>query len=411
MILRSLLLLLTFFFLPSTALGTISPIMAKFALEQSEKIGNTVGTIYAVSSIGSIVGTFLSGFFLIPLLGITTIIFIVAGLIGILAVLMGTVRIVGVGWIGALVILYLVSGGESFSQSLFPLDVEDVDVLYATDTMYSHLEVKETLHATRKEISLEMDSLVHNLYDPAHPDDLLYEYERVFASLTEYFVRHVISDERFSTLTLGGGGCLFPAYLERRYPASRHEVVEIDPEVVRVARVYFDVTENERLRIITADARNFTDQAVRDNREYDLVFLDAFNSFSIPFHLTTAEFMEDVAHLISPRGLVVVNCIDIFEVGKFLNAFINTMSSVFPHVQAYEDTLRQDSTRSTYVVVGSMDKLEIDVLHDAQHKIIAVRMTDKRLEDLRSRNGSLVLSDNHAPVEKLIGPVYLEHIR
>jgi hypothetical protein len=222
--------------------------MAKFALEQNTRIGNTVGSIYAVSAIGSIVGTFLSGFLLIPLLGITTIIFIIAGLVGLLAVVMGGHRLIGAGWIGILVLVFILSGGNSFSQSIFPYSPINVNILYSTDTKYSHLQVRDRFSGNDVERTLVMDSLVHNRYDPDHPDDLLYEYEQIFASLTDYVVYNLIGDKEFSTLTLGGGACLFPAYLDRFYQNSWNEVVAIDHEVVEVARDYFDVKEGTRFR-------------------------------------------------------------------------------------------------------------------------------------------------------------------
>ncbi|MBN2552664.1 MAG: fused MFS/spermidine synthase, partial [Spirochaetales bacterium] len=99
MVIRSLALILVLFFLPSTALGTVSPVMAKYALEQSSRVGNTVGSIYAVSAIGSIVGTFLSGYVLIPLLGITTVVLVVGTLLALLALLMGRLRAVSLSWV------------------------------------------------------------------------------------------------------------------------------------------------------------------------------------------------------------------------------------------------------------------------------------------------------------------------
>jgi predicted membrane-bound spermidine synthase len=411
MILRSLFLILIFFFLPSTSLGTISPVMAKYALDRSSKVGHTVGSIYAVSAIGSIVGTFLSGFLLIPLLGIATIIFIVAGLVGMLAVLMGTHRIVGAGWIGILIFLFVLSGGKSFSQSLYPVQLEDVRVLYATDTAYSHLEVRDRVDGYRTERNLVMDRLIHNRYDPENPDDLLYEYEQIFASLTDYYIQHVTGKNNFDSLTLGGGACLFPAYLERLYDFSVNDVVEIDPAVVHIAQDYFDVRVTTRLQIIIADARNYVGAAAKNNRQYDIVYLDAFNSFSVPYHLTTVEFIDDVSGLLKPGGLFITNCVDIFSIGKFLNAFIQTVAAVFPHVSVYAGSSVDSSTRSTFVVVGSYSELDREVLFNNRKQSIAGRIPARRLEELHNRNGDLILSDNHAPVEKLIGPVFLAHIK
>jgi spermidine synthase len=411
MIFRSLFLMLILFFLPSTSLGTISPIMAKYALEQSSKVGHTVGSIYAVSAIGSIVGTFLSGFLLIPLLGIATIIFIVSGLVALLALLMGTYRLVGAGWIAVLILLFVLTSGKSFSQSIFPVYLENVHVLYETDTSYSHLEVRDTVDEGRRERSLVMDRLIHNRYDPDNPKDLLYEYEVVFASLTEHYVGIAAEENDLHTLTLGGGACLFPAYLEWKYDSSWNEVIEIDPEVVRIAREYFDILQSDRLRIITADARNYVHHALSRNRQYDVVYLDAFSSFSVPYHLTTLEFIEEIAGILKTDGMFVTNCVDIFSIGRFLNAYVQTVAAVFPHVTVYVHTGIDSSMRSTFVVVGSHHNLHPVVLRDARKRRVARRIPPYQMQELALRNGNLILTDNHAPVEKMIGPVFLAHIK
>ena len=297
MVFRSLLLILLLFFLPSTSLGTVSPVMAKYALEQSTRVGNTVGSIYAVSAIGSIVGTFLSGYLLIPLLGITTIVVVVGSLLALLALLMGRRRAVSASWILIILLsLLLFQFSGSAESRLYP-QAGGSTVLYRSDSRYSHLEVRDVIRGDRTERILIQDALIHNRYDPAVPDDLLYQYEQIFAVLTRAADRAGATQAKsiaFRTLTLGAGGCVFPLYLERNYPGSENEVVEIDPEVLEVARDFFDLAADSSIVQVVADARNYV-VSLQGSGQFDIIYLDAFNSYSIPYHLTTLEFTHQVA--------------------------------------------------------------------------------------------------------------------
>jgi spermidine synthase len=276
-------------------------------------------------------------------------------------------------------------------------------LIYATDTQYSHLKVMDLDDGMTQERVLIMDGLIHNRYDLEQPDNLLYEYERMFASLTRDFLRSR-SQAEFSTLTLGGGACVFPTFLVRRYPESLNEVVEIDPEVVKIAYKYFDALDD--LRVIEADGRNYVN-FMKGKRTYDLIFLDAFNSFSVPHHLTTREFTETVSDLLKPGGLVMANCIDILSVGKFLTAYMNTLASVFSDVSVYVSTENEPHTRSTFILAASNTPIGSVVLRDERGVVYARKMTEAQEKDLIARNGTGHLTDDYAPVENFIAPIYL----
>jgi SAM-dependent methyltransferase len=448
MVFRSLGIMIFLFFLPSTSLGTISPVMAKYALEDSFRVGNTVGSIYAVSAIGSIVGTFLSGYLLIPLLGITTIVVVVGSLLGLLALLMsrrGRWRAAGLGWvlIVALSILLVRAGGSGLSR-LYP-ERENSQVLYRSDSRYSHLVVRDVRRGDRVERVLIQDALIHNRYDPSAPDELLYEYERIFDALTRMAAARTAErpaaggspDSPLRTLTLGAGGCVFPLYLERRYPGSSNEVVEIDPEVLEVAERFFDLEEDSQIKRVVADARNYVSY-LQGRQLFDLIYLDAFNSFSIPYHLTTVEFTRQVASLLAPGGMLIANCIDILELGGFLNAYLNTVAAVFPHVAVYADTGFSPRLRATFVIAAGFrgpgaEKVTgkggagpdgvaegeagrmmrsgwDDVLYDESGRTVGKRLPEELLADLRRRKGEVILTDSYAPVENLTAPVFLKSV-
>jgi hypothetical protein len=157
-----------------------------------------VGTVYALGSIGSIVGTFLSGFVLIPLLGVRSIVLVVGGTVGLLSLLVGRRKLPAAVWLAALVALYL----------LVTLVPARSGTLYSADSAYSYIEVRDKSGQGNGERILVMDGLIHNRYDPADPDNLLYEYERIFASLTA--LRAPPEGRELRTLTLGGGAFVFP---------------------------------------------------------------------------------------------------------------------------------------------------------------------------------------------------------
>jgi spermidine synthase len=409
MVIRSFIYIFVLFFLPSTTLGTVSPVMAKYALEESSRVGNTVGSIYATASIGSILGTFLSGFVLIPLLGIKTIIFVVGMAIALLSLIVTGRRLVSLVWICMIALLYLFFYSEAFESGPLRGSRAVGKALFSHDSRYSYIAVRDITHSDEVERVLIMDGLIHNRYDPADPDNLVYEYEKIFSAFTRRFTEDMPEAKPLRTLTLGGGACIFPVFLDRHYPGSVNEIVEIDPEVIEVARRFFDFPGETAHRVYTCDARSYV-LSVRKNKKYDLVFLDAFNFFSIPPHLTTREFTEMVGSILNDQGFFVVNVVDIFSIGKFLNAYLNTVSEVFPYVAVYSGAGIASSFRDTFVIAAGNRETLPNMLYDPYSHSSFQRLSPYLVHDLNTRNGTPVLTDDHAPVENLIAPVFLHSV-
>jgi spermidine synthase len=400
---RSVLLIVALFFLPSTALGTISPVMAKYALEQANGVGRTVGGIYAAGSLGSIAGTFLAGYVLIPLLGLTMNILLVGILLALLSLAMGGRRIFAGAWVVVLIALAATRAPDALARALTDEPGSGKRLVFADDSAYSFIQVTDRETPAGVERDLRLDALIHNKHDPANPDALLYEYERIYEALTRE-----ISPS--STLTLGGGAFTLPGYLARHYPKGRHVVVEIDPAVVDTAFRFFDLPRQTSIEIIRDDARAYVDRA-RGGKKFDIVYCDAFNAFSVPSHLTTREFSEKVASILAPGGAYLVNCIDIFDSGLFLNAFMNTLRAVFPEVSVYATRGSMGGSRSTFVIAAGARELGGETLRGPEGSEVGARIPPERMAALRERNGGLVLTDDHAPVETLMAPVFLGSVK
>lgn len=157
--------------------------------------------------------------------------------------------------------------------------------------------------------------------DVKHPDRIVMNYPQMM--LSSLFVK----PEPRSVLIIGLGGGTIPRALHELVPQARIDVVEIDPAVVKVARRYFDLGDNSELNVIEADGRVQVKKALREQRSYDLIMLDAFDHEYIPEHLLTREFLQEVKALLAPGGVLAANT---FSSSQLYDHESVTYASVFP---------------------------------------------------------------------------------
>lgn len=157
--------------------------------------------------------------------------------------------------------------------------------------------------------------------DVKHPDRIVMNYPQMM--LGSLFVK----PEPKSVLIIGLGGGTIPRALHELVPQARIDVVEIDPAVVKVARRYFDLGNDSALNVIEADGRVQVKKALREQKSYDLIMLDAFDHEYIPEHLLTQEFLKEVRALLAPGGVLAANT---FSSSRLYDHESTTYASVFP---------------------------------------------------------------------------------
>ena len=157
--------------------------------------------------------------------------------------------------------------------------------------------------------------------DVKHPGRIVMNYPQMM--LSSLFVK----PEPKSVLIIGLGGGTIPRALHELAPQARIDVVEIDPAVVKVARRYFDLGDNDELNVIEADGRVLVKRALREQKSYDLIMLDAFDHEYIPEHLLTKEFLQEVKALLAPGGVLAANT---FSSSRLYDHESATYASVFP---------------------------------------------------------------------------------
>ncbi|HEY8476058.1 MAG TPA: fused MFS/spermidine synthase, partial [Chloroflexota bacterium] len=255
-----------------------------------------------------------------------------------------------------------------------------------------------------------LDHLVHSFNSLEDPTYLHYGYLRVYEDVTAYVAS---SEPAFRALFLGGGGYTLPRALEVRYPQSRLEVIEIDPEVTAVAYQEMGLPTDTRVVTYNHDGRLMVDELLRAGQRYHLIFGDAFNDLSVPYHLTTREFAEKVRGLLVDDGFYLVNVIDHLQEGQFIRAFARTLGEVFPHVYImYEGAPWESGGLSTYVVVASNRPIDQEALERGARRgggdPVGTRiMPSERYRTWLAAVPAPVLTDEYAPVDNLIAPNFL----
>lgn len=507
------------FLLPAMSLGTISPVVATMALRRSTKAGMTVGNVYAWGALGSIVGTFFTGFYLLDVIGTQKIIVLTSAALAVMGLLIGVgqwafrsavmfgllqfIAVVGLFATGTSDMVSDAFGGVARFMGGNPVDLEkavgagknkpdrvrrwsergrkvgttlhelglalmlrdDYPGTYRDESNYYTITITDEIEDGDSIKELKLDHLIHSYWNPDNPTKLYYDYEKVYAAITEraasawsrnastvlpsvtpdddFFrllpervsfdaaskkltirgamnlgqfrqllkigpdgdywlaliklweasnagrtnefsseslaqlpegveipeaqreivhydtqLRALVASRRVSrdtlmellalgnhreyasaviqlytqsrhvsTLFIGGGGFVFPRWIESRFPGQPHiDVAEIDPAVKLAVQKELGLPDDGETAVRThlGDARKFVDDRLRANRKatggasnsqvrYDFVYGDAFNDFSVPWHLTTREFTEKIKELIDPQhGIFLVNIIDIY---------------------------------------------------------------------------------------------------
>jgi len=282
------------FALPSILMGATSPFAIKLAATTLATVGNTAGVLYAISTAGSIVGTLLTAFVLIPAMGVRAILYALGGSLMVFSALMALWaaralrRTAAAVTVLALALTALPAAGQTRCG--------ESRVVFERDTVYHRIRVAEDncyrwLHFDRSRQGGMF------LTDPRE-SPLVYPDYFLLAWLFHPAIRRV--------LVVGLGSGSVPKRILSDFPGVEVDSVELDPVVVEVAKRYFAVTDGPRHRIFVQDGRQYIR---RTDAQYDLVVMDAYHAEGVPFHLVTQEFFRQVKARLAPGGIVAANIV------------------------------------------------------------------------------------------------------
>lgn len=376
-----------FLFVPaSTLLGLVSPYAVRLRLENMEKSASAVGNLYAASTLGSIVGTFLAGYFLVPFLGTSGI------LLSSVAILVALSFLFSKKFLAlkvcALILIFACFGLISSAIAGYDKRTGQVRI----DTEYNAIRIFPTLQeGTGKEtLSLSFDPFARQSSMFIDSDELVWDYSKYYR-LAEHFV-----PGNRTSLMIGGGAYSYPKDYIAKKPDATMDVIEIDPGITAVAKEYFRLADDPRLVTYNEDARSYIN---RSGKKYDVIFDDAFTSaLTVPFQLTTEEAVRRQYAMLKDGGAVVANIGGSIggKNGRFLRAEVATFKEVFAQVYIFPVASMDDEAKIQNIMLVALksDKIPAFASPNPELNGYLSHLYTKTLP-----SDMPILTDDFAPVE------------
>ncbi len=382
------------FFLPAVLLGIVTPLLTTLALKLDVRTGHVVGRMHALAALGSIAGTFVTGYWLVQTLGSKAIIVGSAGTLAVLAI----PYLRGLRFkFGAFLLVLVLLGALTGVTRL----VHGFDNPCHKESGYYCVRVVDQFDDEDEARSLVLDHMTHSTNVKHAPDKLVVPYVQGMDALIHH---HFPTPGALEYFFAGGGAYTHPRALKHRYPEAGVTVSEIDPVVTQVAaeELFFHPGD---IRIVHGDARRVLSSMT--GRKFDVVVTDVFHDIAIPYHLTTAEYHRLVRTHLVPDGLYLINVVDAFPDPRLVKAVAKALAREFRHTAVWMDHAPRQPMRLTYVLSASNRSAFPDRIRGPSgartwydvSEILAVTGTQRA--DLP------VLSDDFAPVERLISTLLL----
>ncbi len=393
------------FLLPSLFVGIVAPVLTKLAVDDDPADpGPVIGRMYAIGTLGSIAGTLSAGYYFISWIGSIGTILAVAATYGVLAVLFAASSRLRRGvWTSAL--LGLLAGGIFLSGE--PIRAFDSPCTRESD--YFCIRVDDfTPAAGRPSALMALDHLVHSINDRDDPEFFHSPYVHFVDEYTKIRFEDHPETRPFSAYFIGGGGYSLPRAWAKSRPDATLLIAEIDPEVTAAARkgMWLD-DSHAAIDIRHRDGRALL-QSLPALPRFDVIFGDAFHDISVPTHLVTREFHREIRKRLRPTGIYTINVVDHGGKPLFLAALVRTLQLDFPFVEVWagEDELdfavAGTGHRVTYNVVASGLERRLTGLTSRDGPGRSWRQWPIKEIFQRAGEGTLILTDDFAPVDRLM---------
>jgi predicted membrane-bound spermidine synthase len=390
--------------IPVTLLGTVSPFAIRLALRDSREAGKVSGRIYAISTLGSFVGTFLPVLVLIPLIG-TALTFLTFGSILLATALYGLYQ--DSGWKPVLklswMIIIFIMLGTLWGKG--PIK-ESAGQIYETESAYNYIQVLE--FGENRYLRLNEGQGVHSIY---HPREVAYNGPWMQVLAAPFFNEYPYNPGDVSSLAIIGlaGGTIARQCTEVFGPILI-DGFEIDPEIIRVGQEYFGMTMSN-LNAVPADGRW---GLAHSDRKYSIISIDAYRPPYIPWHLTTVEFFKEVYDHLTEDGVVAINVGRAPGDRRLIDGLIGTMDPIFPSIYVMDVPDTFNSVIYATVQETSVDNVRMNyesLSGNVDIHPVLIAAIEKAITNLKQvPQSEVVFTDDLAPVEWLTNSMVLNYV-
>ena len=394
---------LILFIVPITLLGTISPYAIRLTVDDTSRAGQTSGQIYAISTLGSFIGTFLPTLITIPAIGtrntflLFSMILLIVALIG-LARFAGTREMLKLSWMPLiLLILAVLTANQSLKSN--------AKQIYETESAYNYIEVIQSNGLTV--LRLNEGQGQHSVYSP---DTLQYNgpWDQFLVSPYFYANRKPSDVKRVAIVGLAAGTTA--RQMAAVYGNIPIDGYELDPKIVEVGQKYFGMTM-PNLNVIIGDGRLNLE---RSADKYDIIAVDAYRPPYIPPHMTTHEFFQIAASHLADDGVLTLNSASVPGDRRLINGLATTMATVFPSIY----TVDIPGSLNTMIFATKQKTIPenfavnlVSLSQDPQIHPLLISTMQVTFANLKTGyEPSIVFTDDHAPIEWIVNDMVIRFI-
>jgi spermidine synthase len=394
---------LILFSVPITLLGTISPFAIRLSVEDTAHAGQTSGKIYAISTLGSFIGTFLPTLVTIPAIG-TKNTFLIFSLLLLFVALAGLGRFASRRdmlvhmWMPVVIaIAAVLSAGQALKNN--------VGQIYETESAYNYIQVQEQNGYTL--LRLNEGQGVHSIYNP---NTLQYNgpWDQFLVSPYFYADRKPSDIKRVAIVGLAAGTTA--RQMTAVYGAIPIDGFEIDPKIVEVGQKYFDMNM-PNLNIVIGDGRLNLEQSPY---KYDIIAVDAYRPPYIPPQMTTQEFFRIAASHLTDNGVLTLNTASVPGDRRLINGLATTMGTIFPSIY----TVDIPGSLNTMIFATKQktipENLAVNLVtlsQDPSVDPLLIAAMQVAFANLRTGyETTTVFTDDHAPIEWIVNDMVIRFI-
>lgn len=390
------------FVFPLFLLGTVTPSLVKYTVDNLEDNGKLVGNLNAANTIGSIIGTFVPTFISIPAVGTSVTFLIFAGILLMLAIVyfassktkISKMKKVPVS-IVILILCIMFGHDNSFA---FWQD----DLTYEGESVYNYLQVYEDEEDQEVILSTNVLFGVQSIYKKEHTlTGMYYDY-----ALAAPFMSGIHEKDKVKILILGNGTGTYAAQCTRYFDNADISGVEIDRKITDLAVKYFELPES--VKVTTYDGRAYLNTM---DETYDVIMVDAYQDITIPFQMSSIEFFQLVKEHLTEDGVMVVNMnMRGSQEGSISQYLADTISKVFSNVYTADvaGSTNRELFASNHDAMMKVFETNIDAEHDSELWSMMKRVASELTKYVP---GNHLMTDDKAPVELLGMRVIDELIR
>lgn len=406
------------FAIPMILLGCVSPFAIRLRIEQVGRSGHTAGQLYAISTAGSILGTFLPVLWLIPTIGTRYTFFVFAvslllvSIVGLITTQLSMPRLpdtrkrLDKSLLSILLLIPMGAAVLSVNGPIKPPSGSDGGGVLVAERKSAYNYIQVVRVGEQMQLVLNEGLAIHSIYDP---NQILTQGPWDYFMVAPYFNKPPFTQNQVHrACIIGLGAGTIPRELTAAYGPIPIDGVEIDGTIVDLGRQYFHMNE-PNLNVIVQDGRYFLRTT---SHKYDIIGIDAYQQPYVPFQLTTLEFFQEVRAHLTPTGVTVINAGRTSKDFRLVEALAQTMHGVFSHVYIIDTERFTNSIIIGTNAPSSLDNFRTNAAGLTNPLLQSVAQASLTYGNMREeRITNIYFTDDRAPVEQLIDQIIFDAVQ